>query len=287
MSLLSPPLLAFLAVVRHGTVHGAGKALRLTQTGVTQRIRLLERDLRATLFVRSRMGMKLTEEGEALLRYCQGAEELEGRALSQIGGGGKERTAFVTVAGPTSVMTARIVDQCAPLYAAWPNLNLSFLIADAGERIGLLRSGAATLAIVPPSQIPNETTSKRLKPDRYLLVASAAWAGRDLVDVLEHERIIDFDEGDPTTIQYLKKFGLEDAIRRPRLFVNNNEAIVKLFAAGVGFGTLTEEIARPHLRAGRLVTLNSGEVMEDPLGLAWYPRQHPPPYLAAIVDAIK
>ena len=67
MSLLSPTLEAFWAVVRKGTVQDASHILGITQTGVTQRIRSLEKQLKTTLFTRSRKGMKLTAEGEALL----------------------------------------------------------------------------------------------------------------------------------------------------------------------------------------------------------------------------
>src|SRR5688572_21301012 len=113
MSLLSANLKAFLAITRQGTVHGAAKELRLTQTGVTQRIRGLERSLGTTLFLRSRKGMKLTQEGEAVLRYCRASEDLEGEVLSRLLGAGSDRPIYLTVAGPTSVMTARIVDLCA------------------------------------------------------------------------------------------------------------------------------------------------------------------------------
>ena len=51
-----------MAIVRQGTVHGAAGELHLTQTGVTQRIRAIEQKLETTLFLRSRKGMKLTQE---------------------------------------------------------------------------------------------------------------------------------------------------------------------------------------------------------------------------------
>ncbi|MGZ3690202.1 MAG: LysR family transcriptional regulator, partial [Pseudobdellovibrio sp.] len=84
MSLLSPPLEAFWAVVRKGTVQDASYILGITQTGVTQRIRSLEKQLKTTLFIRSRKGMKLTTEGEALLQFVKGSLEIEGMALSKI-----------------------------------------------------------------------------------------------------------------------------------------------------------------------------------------------------------
>jgi len=287
MSLLSPPLQAFLAITRRGTVHGAARDLRLTQTGVTQRIRGLERELGTTLFLRSRKGMKLTGEGEALLRYCEQSEELEGRVFSQIQKRGITDSIRVSLLGPTSIVSARVVDQCIPLYARWPSLFLSFVVGDAPDRVAQVKSGAATFAIVPPSHVPAEMDSKLLRPDRYVLVGTPRWRGRRLVDILETERIIDFDEHDPTTLDYLRTFQLAEKLGRPRLYINNNPALIKLFCAGVGFGTLTREVAKPHLEAGELITLNGGAVFEEPHALIWYPRSQKPPYFRAIIDAIK
>lgn len=286
MSLLSQNLQAFMAIVQQSTVHGAAKQLNLTQTGVTQRIRSLEKELGTTLFLRSRRGMMLTQEGEALLRYCKGASDLEGQTLSQIAQAGYEKPVYVSVVGPASVMTARVVDSCINLYSNWPHLYLNITISDAEDRISWIRSGKADLAIVPPEQVPNEMDSKILEPEKYLLVASPRWKGRKLIEILENERIIDFDESDQTTIHYLKKFKLLSKRGKPRLFANSNEAIIKLFSHGIGFGTLTLEIAQPHLDSGSLIVLNGGATMENSLALAWYPRPEMPKYFREIVDAI-
>ena len=85
MSLLHPGITAFQAIARLGTVHAAAQEIGLSQTGVTQRIRGLERDLGVTLFVRSRRGMRLTTEGEALVRWCQRVGDLEGELISFMG----------------------------------------------------------------------------------------------------------------------------------------------------------------------------------------------------------
>jgi predicted transcriptional regulator len=63
MILLDPQLHAFEAIVKTGTVHAAAKLLHLTQTAVTQRLRMLEQRMKTTLFIRSRRGMQLTTEG--------------------------------------------------------------------------------------------------------------------------------------------------------------------------------------------------------------------------------
>ena len=76
-------------------------------------------------------------------------------------------------------------------------------------------------------------------------------------------------------------------LKRPRLFANNNEAIIKLFENGVGFGTLTQEIAQKHLLAGSLIALNGGKVKEELLAAAWYPRLEMPRYFQAVLKVLK
>src|SRR5262245_16370890 len=76
MILKSNHLMAFEAVVEFGTTYGAAKALKLTQTAITQRIKSLESSLGLTLFVRSRKGMSLTDEGKTLLQYSKASNEL-------------------------------------------------------------------------------------------------------------------------------------------------------------------------------------------------------------------
>jgi DNA-binding transcriptional LysR family regulator len=151
----------------------------------------------------------------------------------------------------------------------------------------MIRQGLIDLAVVSPNLVPNEMDSKLLKPDRYVLVACANWQGRSLSDILETERVIDFYESDQTTFNYLKRYNLEKIKRPDRLFVNENEALVRMFSVGAGYGTLTEDIAKPFLESGDLIKLNRGQVFEDPLALTWYPRHEKPDYFQDLIRSIK
>lgn len=68
---------------------------------------------------------------------------------------------------------------------------------------------------------------------------------------------------------------------------NENEALIQYFRSGVGFGTLTESVAKPYLESGELARLNKGQAMEDPLALVWYARARQIAYFKEIVQAIK
>ena len=283
--LRNPVLLAFEAVHEQGTTHAAAKALGLTQTGITQRIKTLEGELGITLFLRSRRGMKITPEGRALLQLCREARELEAHFLGEIAGD-QRREVELTLAGPTSALSTRVASDVLPLYLKHPFLRLHLRSEDNADLVAQVKRGEADLVIVTPSEIPHEMEGKNLRPDRYLLVGSSRWKGRRLNDILGTERVIDYYEKDLTTARYLEHFSLGKPARA-RLYANENEALVRLFSAGAGFGTLTESVAKPHLESGELITLNKGLALEDPLALAWYPRTRRTPYFDDVIKAIR
>lgn len=286
MVLLEPQLRAFEAIVSEGTVHGAAALLHLTQTAITQRIRLLEQKMKITLFIRSRRGMLLTPEGEVLHRYCQRVVEMGGAALATIQGAGKDSTIRIKIAGPCSFLRSRIIPRCESVMKAFPHLLISFIIDDSKDISKRLKSGEIDLAILPPESVTSEMAHKKLLPESYVLLCCSEWANRPLKDIIQNERIIDYDSDDLMTFAYLKEFSLLEIIQPERHFVNNTECIAQLFIAGLGYGVLTEEFSRPYVSTGQLKLLNNKKKYKNNLSLAWYSRLEPPKYFTALIDAI-
>ena len=289
MSLLSANLQAFLAICEYKTVHAAADSLFLTQTAVTQRIRSLEQQLKATLFIRSRRGMLLTNEGEALLRYCKAANTLEGEALAHIKKSGVEAIAKIRISGPTSIMSSRIVPQTSLALKNYPQLFIQFDMNDGEEDYLLheLRTGQSDLVIISPEQIGKEIKSKKLQPENYILVCSAKWKRRKLKDILQAETIIDFNPSDQLTFQYLKKFNLFDLAKHERHYANRTEILARMIIEGLGYGVLTKEFSKPFIERGELHILNQGHIFENHLVLAWYDRPEPTPYFKKLTENLK
>src|SRR4029453_12418802 len=91
MMIAQTQLPTFMAVAELLNLSAAAKKLGITQTGATQKNKSLERSLGVSLFTRSRSGMRLTEEGRRLLRYCTEVSNLEGQFLTGLKGGGQTR----------------------------------------------------------------------------------------------------------------------------------------------------------------------------------------------------
>jgi LysR family transcriptional regulator, chromosome initiation inhibitor len=286
MSLLSPQLEAFMAVVKHKTVHAAATSLHLTQTAVTQRIKNLEAKLSTTLFIRKRTGMILTQEAETLLHYCQSTKDIEDKTLAKIKGGGEAEIIHLSISGPSSLMHSRIVPSCMPIMKKYPKLLINFQIDDIEQRHKYLKSGECDLAIIQKEDLAQEFKSKTLQTEQYVLVCSHKWKHRALKDIIKNERIIDFDPSDQLTFNYLKAHGLFEFAQHERYFVNRTQIMASLISNGFGYSLLTMEFVRPYIEDGKLIILNNGEIYHNEYVLAWYKRPETPSYFRGLLEII-
>lgn len=290
--LLTPALEAFIEVAHAGTVHGAAQKLRLTQAAVTSRIKGLEDSLSASLFLRSRRGMTLTDAGHHLLQHCLRIRASEGELLSMVRGVPDEQEVRVRIQGTSSIMRARVIPALSMLKAS-PSMRsaatkvvYTFIIDDNLNGIEALKQGACDFALVRDTQVPNECDSKRLKPERYVLCVPVAWAKRSAEDIVSEERIIDFDPMDDFTFAWLERARLKQQARPERVFANNTDAMCSLTELGMGYCVVSEEFARPLAAQKRIAILDPHRAYEVKRALAWFSRAYMPEPMREVVRAL-
>lgn len=279
-----------MAVAQAGTVQAAAITVSLTQTGVTQRIRTLEQALGVGLFKRSRKGMTLTSEGNALFRYCQKVLELEGETLALLdleASPKSKQLKRVAIAGPSSLIRARVIPSLKKVSLKHSNLRFSFQMEDsADDCLARLKDGSIDLAIIPRELVTKDLDSKVLKIEEYIMAVPIEWAHRSLKEIVKSEVLIDFDEKDRLSFQYLEDAGLLDDYQGERHFVNNTDALASMIEMGMGYSVLSREFAEPLIAAGRIGWIRGNKSHNVRFALAWYPRSLNPEYLEATIAAI-
>lgn len=263
---------AFLQVCERGTVLEAASLLGITQTGVTQRIRSLEKTLGVTLFLRSRTGMKRTKEGEELYRYCLNVLRLEAESLSFLKEEKERKPVQISFCGPTSLMRSRIVPALSRFMKTHPQVLIHASFDDFEDRVKKLKSGEIDFAFIRAQDVPNELEGRPIRANRFILIGPKSWKDRAISDIVSSERIIDFDPADDMTFQYLKKFKLFNKIKEERHFVNNIESLIDLIEDGHGYGVLEEHFLESFLSKRKISILNEGKVLENKMALCWSPR---------------
>jgi LysR family transcriptional regulator, chromosome initiation inhibitor len=286
MSLLSPPLEAFWAVVQKGTVQEASRTIGLTQTGVTQRIRSIEKMLNTTLFIRSRKGMKLTAEGESLLQYVKMSLENEGMTLSKIQGTNIDSIIEISISGPSSILRSRVIPKLSETHTKNKSLRFRFDLSDTESNSDKLKTGFCDLAILEHHDVTKEMDSKILKAERYKIYVATSWKRRTFIDILNNESIIDFNSKDMMTFNYLDKYKLKSKARKERHFANNTDALTSMIASGLGYSVLSEEYATPLIKKGEIFDISPAQFFDFKIALAWYHRPNMPEYFRHITKTI-
>jgi DNA-binding transcriptional LysR family regulator len=291
MSLLHKNLEALKAIAEAKSVHGAADLLSidnnsLTATAVTQRLKLLEAEVGVSLFERSRRGMKITPEGEVLLRYCYASDAMLNECLDALKNSGTKSTAKLAIAGPTSLMCSRITPTLTPIMKKYPELLVEFIYADENNSVELLHQGKIHCAVILKEQLEKEMMHRPLAPEEYVLVAPSAWKNRPLKEIISTEKIIDFNPQDDMTFRYLKKYRLHRKIYQ-RHFANHPESIATLIEAELGYSVLEKSFAMRFIQEKKLCVLNEGKTYLNEIVLVWYYRPLLPAYFSALIQALR
>jgi LysR family transcriptional regulator (chromosome initiation inhibitor) len=287
MKLISANLQAFYFTATFGTVHAAATRLNITQTAATRRIAALEKDLKKTLFLRSRKGMALTESGRGILRYCKQVLEIEGEVLVGSESNPAEAEQRLTIEVPSSFLRTRILTVLSKLRSEYPRLILDIRVDDDAKGVEALKLGKADIVVIPSSEVAKEFDSKKLKPEQYIMVGPVSWGSRKIEDIVRNELIVDFGCDDKMTINYLNHFGLQQLMREERHFINNTDALARAVEMGIGYSVLSREFADPLIQQNRLICFQPRKHFEFFLALAWYPRKYIPDYMKGFISALK
>jgi DNA-binding transcriptional LysR family regulator len=138
-------LRTFLAIVDEGSIGKAAASVDITQSAVSQQMFRLEKIVGHKLFVRERNGIALTHHGELLVPYANRALELSNETLMRL----REETtpSELAMGMSTDVALTGLIPVLKRMQSIYPELELKFLVTDAGRLDKLLKARELDLAI--------------------------------------------------------------------------------------------------------------------------------------------
>jgi LysR family transcriptional regulator, chromosome initiation inhibitor len=271
-------LVTFQAVIEEGSFDAAARALHVTPSAVSQRIKALEQDVGQVL-VRRVKPCEPTEAGQSLVRLAGQIALLEREALDAArgapAGGGRTRLAVVVNADSLHTWFLRA------LAAVPSDLALSFDLHqdDQDHTADLLRAGTAMAAVTAQDVAVQGCRVEKLGAMRYLAVAAPGtfedYATSPMIVLNRKDRL-------------QHRFLAAQTRRRldpPIHYVPAAAAFVDAIRLGLGWGLVPEQIARDDIRAGRFVDLAPGRHLDVPLHWQYWRLQSAA--LTALTEAVK
>src|SRR4051812_17288663 len=206
MDLDPAQLRALDATVREGTLEAAARALHLTPSAVSQRLRALEIATGRVLLVRSKP-VRVTESGAAVLRLARQIDLLTADTARELGGGTTDRPPALPIAVNADSMSTWALPALAPLAADY---TFDLHREDQEHTSALLRSGAVMAAITTEAEPVPGCAVTRLGGMRYRPMATPAFAARWFPDgatpeALRRAPVVVFDRKDDLPHIYLRR----------------------------------------------------------------------------------
>ena len=275
-------LAALDAVIDHGSFDKAAAALSITQSAVSQRIRMLENSAGELLIIRSQPPSP-TEAGQRLIAHYRQVRLLES-ALEKRPGDADVRPEIAIAVNADSAATW-LQEAVTPLMSRG-DCMLQIHLDDQDHTLTMLREGRVFGCVTSETaQVPG-TTVMPLGVMRYLCVASPAFAARWFpvgmnAAAVQQAPALNFDRKDMLQTRFIAQHTGYTG-RYPHHALASSDGFVRFLEGGLGYGMLPIPQCERQLKEGTLVDLAPGEWLDIPL--VWHMWDIQTPFTRALSD---
>ena len=262
-------LSALAAVVREGSFDRAARALNVTPSAVSQRIRLLEERVGCALVVRGQP-CRATDTGRRLCQHVDRVrlleQELQGQ-LPRLAPDGLARVAL-----PVAVNADSLATWFAPALAAFAAdapVLVELAVDDQDHTTEWLRSGAVLAAVTGTARPAAGCNSRPLGAMRYRAAASPAFVARYFAGgvgagSLAQAPSLVFNAKDELQARWARRL-CHRHVELPRHTLPSPQAFVTATLAGMGWGLHPQVLIAAQLKDGSLVELVPNSALDVPL----------------------
>ena len=257
-----PHLSTFAAAAELSSFTGAAKSIGLTQAAVSQRIQILEKALKKSLFDRRAGRVVLTEAGKRLYDYALRIDDLHREARKEISGQDVPLAGELEIAASSVPGEHLLPTLLSGFGRKYPHLKVRAAVSDSLAVTGQVERGEVSIGLVGRKDEKPHLEFRHLARDRMVLVAPPghplARKKQVTVEQLVRHPLVMREAGSGLRHCFekaLEGVGRSLAELRVTLELGSNEAIKEAVQQGVGVAVLSLYSVHKELEAGRLLAL--------------------------------
>lgn len=274
---------ALAAVLQWQSFERAAEQLCITQSAVSQRIRLLEERMGQPVLIRG-TPLKATAEGEKLLAHVQKVQLLEHSLQQELQAFAQDEFTHMRLAVNADSLTIWLLPVFAQLFEQ-QRVLVDLVVEDQDFTLTKLKKGEVIGCVsAQEAQVPGcNRTLLGVMP--YVMVATPVFAqryfpnGMDRASLSQAPAIL-FGPNDLMQDRYLSRFHQLGPGDYPYHVVPSVDGFVGAISRGIAYGLVPEVQIRAELAAGTLVNLAPANPL--PVALYWYHWRLQTPALAAL-----
>ncbi|RMR24595.1 Chromosome initiation inhibitor [Pseudomonas syringae pv. persicae] len=260
-------LSALAAVIEQAGFERAAQVLGLSQSAISQRIKLLEARIGQPVLVRATPPVP-TDIGRRLLNHVQQVRLLERDLQSQVPAldeeGLPERLRIALNADSLATWWAPAIGD----FCTRHRLLLDLVVEDQDVGLKRMRAGEVAACLCGSARPVAGARSQLLGAMRYRAVASPAFIERHFPDGVSPEKLIRcaalvYGPDDFLQHRYLASLGVQEGFEHH--LCPSSEGFIRMIEAGMGWGLVPELQVRGQLGSGALRELLADRCIDVPL----------------------
>lgn len=254
----------FYETARFNSFSAAAQHLYISQSAISQCMNQLEKDLDVQLFVRTRQGVSLTNEGKLLFSKVENAINSLEQGESQLERLRHLESGKLTIAAGDTITTHFLLKYLEEFHILYPDIRIEMANSYSSQMLSLVKEGKADLAFI----------NMPLKDDDDLVIepcfeindifvcgpnfekkASYSWEELSTLPLILLEK-------NSSSRRFLEKnFNEKNIVLNPQIEVAVHDLLVRFASIHLGVSCVIEQFAKEELERGSIHKI----VLDPPL----------------------
>ena len=248
----------FYAVATNKSITKGAEVLMITQPATSQAIQNLESALNTTLFIRTKKGVILTNEGEELYKYIKEGMNYFINGTNKLNELKKLDSGVIRIGASTSLTENYLMKYIAKFHRLHPNIEIIIINNLTDNLLKDLRNGNIDIVIGSKFNENKDLKFSRLFDTKYIFVSN-----RNMVNcnVLNEKLILQ-------TSPSIARYTFDEYLKRNNLYANvtmevvSHKLVVESVLAGLGIGLVVKEYVKNELNNNKLYEINTNVNLE-------------------------
>ena len=280
----------FYETARFSSFSTAAQHLYISQSAISQCIHQLESELGVQLFVRTRRGVSLTNEGKLLFQKVENAILSIEKGENQLERLRHLESGEITIAAGDTITTHFLLKYLEEFHALYPDIRIEMANSYSSQMLALVKEGKADLAFV---NMPLQDEELVIEPCFEINDVFVCGPDFETKSSYSWEEVSDLPlillEKNSSSRHFVEKsFNEKNISLNPQIEVAVHDLLVRFASIHLGVSCVIEEFAKEELERGIIKKMNViPSIPKRSLGCA-YLKNAPLSYAAkAFIDLIK
>jgi len=250
----------FVTVVQTGSFSRAADVLHISQPAISKGVRDFELQVGCRLLDRTSKGVRVTREGEALVRHAETLFAAERAAEEELLSLRSLDTGSLRIGASTTIATYMIAQYLGLFHKQYPGIELQLVNANTRDVAELMLAHNIEIALIEGPVEVNGLLSESWRSDVMELITSPshplAQSGQPIEPkALEEEIMIIREPGSGSREIVAQALSAHGVQTRRTLEIGGTEAIKQAVANGIGVSIVSRATVVDQLELGRLKTV--------------------------------